>query len=81
MTGGPAATADPTTTEGYGVDEVGATPNTVTLTETPALSNDDISLAAINESAPEVNIDDYRSQQSVDPEAPVPRSFFTSTIS
>ena len=72
---------DPTTTEGYGVDEVGATPDESTLTESPPLSDDDLQLAAINESAPEVNIDDYRGQQSVDPEAPVPRSFFTSTIS
>jgi hypothetical protein len=35
----------------------------------------------IPEAAPVLNIDDYVAQESTDPESPVPRSFFTSTIS
>jgi hypothetical protein len=71
MSSPPAATADPTTTEGYGVDEVGATPAEVALTEPPPLSDDDLTLASINESAPAVNIDDYYAEQSVNREAPM----------
>lgn len=64
----PAPAADPTTTEGYGVDEVGATPDESTLTEAPPLSDDDQRLSAINETAPEVNIDDYYARESTNPE-------------
>ena len=62
--------SDPTTTEGFGVDETGATPDESTLTEPPALS-DDQRLSAINETAPEVNINDYYATQSTDAESSV----------
>jgi hypothetical protein len=62
---------DPTTTEGFGVDETGATLDESTLTEPPALSDDDRRLSAINETAPEVNIDDYYATQSTDAESSV----------
>jgi hypothetical protein len=64
----PSPAADPTTTEGYGVDETGATPDESTLTEAPPLSDDDRQLSAINETAPEVNIDDYYATESTNSE-------------
>jgi hypothetical protein len=67
----PSPVPDPTTTEGFGVDETGATPDESTLTEPPPLSDDDQRLSAINETAPEVNIDDYYARESTNSEPSV----------
>ena len=49
--------------------------------ETSTFDELDLAEYTIPESAPELNIDDYVAEESTDPESPVPRSFFTSTIS
>lgn len=45
--------------------------NEATLTEPPPLSDSDLKLAAVNESAPEINIDEYYAAESTNPDSPV----------